>query len=228
MEAVNMGANLRICAVIPAFNESRSLGQVIREAAQYVEQIIVVDDGSADDTARVAAEAGAQVRRHERNRGKGASLSDGLDWAAEQGFDAAISLDADGQHMPREIPRFRQAASDADMVIGNRMTERRNMPFVRWNTNRFMSWLVSRLAGVRLYDSQCGFRLIKTSAWQSLEVKSCNFDFESEILVAAGRAGMRIVPVPISTVYAGEKSKIKPVTDTVRFFRMVWRLWREA
>lgn len=221
-------ASNRVCVIIPAYNEAERIAAVIVGVREHLPRVLVVDDGSADNTAATAREAGAEVLRHEVNRGKGESLRDGFDWACENGYEAILALDADGQHLPAEIPLFLSACAQADIVVGNRMAERHNMPFTRWHTNNFMSGLLSRLAGTPLPDSQCGFRLIRASTWRSLQIESSNFDFESEVLVSAGRKGQQIVFVPISTVYAGETSKISPVTDTIRFFKMVWRLWRQS
>jgi len=218
---------MRLCAVIPAYNEEAHVAGVVERTRPQVERVLVVDDGSRDETAARAREAGAEVLVHETNRGKGASLRDGLDRAAEAGFEAAILLDADGQHLPEEIPRFAAAAAEADLVIGNRMAARAGMPFVRWHTNRVMSRIISSLAGAPIADSQVGFRLLRCAAWRLLQLESSNFDFESEMLVAASRAGLRIASVPVSTVYQDEVSKISPVRDTVRFVRLVWRLWRK-
>ncbi|MBN2710929.1 MAG: glycosyltransferase family 2 protein [Planctomycetes bacterium] len=217
---------MNICAVIPGYNEAKHISEVIKATLLQVDTVLVVDDGSSDGTGEIAKEAGAQVLRHDPNQGKGASLRDGLDWALENGFDAAITLDADGQHLPEEIARFVEIADKADMIIGNRMTEVEDMPWVRLKTNRFMSWVVSKLARTAIPDSQSGFRFIKTAMWKELKDKvlSRNFDFESEIIVAAGRNGYKVADVPISTIYGDEVSKINPVNDTIRFFKMVWRL----
>ncbi len=216
---------LKFCALIPSYNEEPHIAEVVRRTRQFVDDVIVYDDGSSDNSVQEAESAGATVIRHPQNMGKGATLADGMDWAAENGYDAVLTLDADGQHLPEEIQPFLDAIQNAEMVVGSRMAERKDMPFVRWNTNLFMSWVVSKLAHVRIPDSQCGFRMISTKAWKSVEVLSRNFDFESEVLVAIGRAGYRITDVPISTVYGTEVSKINPVKDTIRFFKMVWRLW---
>ncbi len=217
----------KVCAVIPACNEAAHIAAIVARTRKFVAAILVVDDGSVDNSAHLAAEAGAMILRHERNAGKGASLQDGLDWAVEKGFDFAITLDGDGQHLPEEIPNFLAVAADCDLAIGNRMAARHGMPWVRWHTNRFMSAVISRLAGVAIPDSQCGFRLIRCAIWPHLVIRSRNFDYESEMLVAAGRAGLRIAAVPISTVYGTEQSKIRPGRDTIRFLRLVWRLWRQ-
>lgn len=218
---------MRICALIPAYQEAAHIVPVIGRTRAVLPDVLVYDDGSTDGTPDRARGAGAEVLVHEVNQGKGATLADGLDACAARGFDAVVTLDGDGQHAPEEIPRFLEAIENADLVIGNRMTERATMPFVRWHTNRTMSRIVSWLAGVRIEDSQVGFRCIRCGAWKSIDVQTRNFDFESEQLVKAGRAGLRIASVPISTIYGDEVSKINPWVDTIRFARMVWRLWRD-
>jgi glycosyltransferase involved in cell wall biosynthesis len=216
-----------VAGLIPAWNEADRVGPVVAGARAHLPTVYVVDDGSGDGTAAAAEAAGATVLRHPANRGKGAALVTGFERARAEGFDVVVTLDADGQHLPAEIPRLLAAAERADLVVGNRLAGRAGMPLVRWHTNRLMSRIVSRLAGVRIPDSQCGFRCLRLAAWGALRVESRNFDFESEILVRAGRAGLRVVAVPVSTVYNDHASRIRPVTDTVRFFRLVGRLaWR--
>lgn len=218
---------MKVCALIPAYQEAAHIVPVIERTRAVLPDVLVYDDGSTDGTPDLARAAGAEVLVHEVNQGKGATLADGLDACTARGFDAVVTLDGDGQHAPEEIPRFLEAIENADIVIGNRMTERATMPFVRWHTNRTMSRIVSWLAKVRIDDSQVGFRCIRCAAWKSFTVQTRNFDFESEQLVKAGRAGLRIVSVPISTIYGDEVSKINLWVDTIRFAKMVWRLWRE-
>lgn len=219
--------SLRTCALIPALNEERHLADVLARTRPHVDGLLVIDDGSTDRTRAIAQAANpTHVILHERPHGKGASLAEGLDWIASQGFDATVCLDGDAQHDPDEIPRFLERADDFDLLIGNRMDERRDMPWVRWQTNRFTSWTLGRLSGVRVPDTQCGFRWIRAACWRDLHVASRNFDFEGEMIVAAGRGGWRVGNVPVRTIYGDEVSQIHPVRDTVRFFRMVFRLWR--
>ncbi len=217
---------MKTAALIPAFREEKHIAAVVMETKQYVPDVLVVDDGSGDATSQIARDAGAEVVVNQQNMGKGASLVVGLDHLFANGFDAAICLDADGQHLPAEIPRFIKAAEQADLVIGNRMANVETMPFARLWTNRVTSWILSRLAGVTVPDTQCGYRLVRREAWQGVTVHSRNYDFEGEMIVAMGRKGYRITSVPVSTVYGDEISSINPVRDTIRFFSMVWRLWR--
>lgn len=216
---------MKIAALIPAFREERHIADVVKETKNYLSDILVVDDGSPDETARIAREAGAEVLVNERNMGKGASLVNGFNHLFANGYDAAVCLDADGQHLPREIPRFLAMAEQSDLIIGNRMADVKDMPFARLWTNRVTSWILSSLAGVKVPDTQCGYRMVRKEAWQGVTVQSRNYDFEGEMIVAMGRKGFRIASVPVSTVYGDEVSTINPVRDTIRFFKMVWRLF---
>ncbi|HOW97786.1 MAG TPA: glycosyltransferase family 2 protein [Kiritimatiellia bacterium] len=218
-----------VAVVIPAFREERHIGGVVRAVRAEGFEAVVVDDGSDDRTAEVAGEAGAVVIRHDRNQGKGVALQHGFEYAAAHGYEAAVTLDADGQHRPEEIRRFVEAygRGDAPVLIGNRMADTSTMPLIRRWTNRFMSWLLSRLMGQAVPDTQCGFRLYRLDAIPPRDGASERFDAESEILLEIARRGVRIGSVPISTVYGEERSKVNPWTDTIRFFRMLRRYRRE-
>jgi glycosyltransferase involved in cell wall biosynthesis len=215
---------MRILAVIPAYNEAERIADVARRTCAVCETL-VVDDGSRDDTRARAAAAGVEVVSHETNLGKTRALETGFSEASRRGFDAVITLDADGQHRPEEIPRFRRAAeAGADVVVGTRMGDVKRMPRVRLWTNRTTSRIVSWLARCRITDSQSGYRLFRIEVVRTVRVRSDRFAGESEILIQAGRKGFSIVEVPVSTLYFGtEGSKIDPFRDTIRFFRLVGR-----
>lgn len=210
------------CAVvIPCLNEAKAVGDVVIAVRKLLRDVVVVDDGSTDDTAAVAKAAGASIIRHEQPCGKGAALRDGWAEAQRRGFAWAVSMDGDGQHAPGDLPEFLERASRGDvaLVSGNRMADTAGMPFVRRWTNRFMSACLSRVAGVPLPDSQCGYRLMRLEPWSGLPVNSCCFEIESEILVQFARAGLGIAFVPITVIYGDERSKIRPLRDTWRWFR---------
>jgi len=215
----------KVAMVIPAFREEKHIGEVARAVRAEGFDLIVVDDGSADRTAEVAAQAGAIVIRHEQNLGKGIALNDGFEYARNHGYEVVVTLDADGQHRPDEIRRFVEAyvRTGIPVLIGNRMADTRDMPLVRRWTNRFMSWWLSRLMGQYVPDTQCGFRLYRSDVIPYIEASSERFAAESEILLHVARRGIRIGAVPISTVYGNERSKVNPLADTVRFFRMIRR-----
>ena len=220
-------APLKTCILIPAYNEEKRIAAVIREVRDYCPDVIVIDDGSPDDTDKVAAEAGATVLEHVRNQGKGAALQTGFDYARENGYDLAITLDADGQHAPSDIPAFLQAyeRTHSPVLVGNRMGNVAGMPWLRRVVNRFMSDLLSRVMGQHVPDSQCGFRLYHRSAFPEgpYDAHSQRFAAESEILLRLSLQGRKIGAVTIQTIYGDEKSKINPFTDTLRFFRMLRR-----
>ncbi len=154
---------MKICIVIPTYNEAKSIASLIRKIRQQELEVVVIDDGSQDSTSEIAKDNGAIVLRNENNEGKGASLLKGFHYAQDRGFDAVITMDGDGQHLPEEIPYFIRLAtySNSGILIGNRMSERNNMPYIRILTNKLMSWLISFVAGQSIPDTQCGFRLIK-------------------------------------------------------------------
>ena len=217
------GPELRGCALIPAYCEERRIGAVVRETLGHIRPVIVIDDGSPDGTAAEAEKAGATVLRHEKNKGKGAALNTGFAYAAERGYDFVITLDADGQHAPADIPRFIEAflAGGAPALVGNRMGAPAGMPLVRKLTNHLMSWFLSREMGQKVPDTQSGFRLYARAALPFLAADSAAFAAESETLLRLSAHGIKIGSVPISVIYDDEKSKIRPVRDTIRFFRMI-------
>ncbi|HVY70180.1 MAG TPA: glycosyltransferase family 2 protein [Verrucomicrobiae bacterium] len=211
-------------AVIPALDEAGVIGPLIGEIRRYLPSVLIVDDGSQDNTAALAEGSGAEVIRHPETKGKGASLKAGWRRAKERGFSWVLCLDGDGQHAPADIPAFFAAAerTGAPLVIGNRMTDAQKMPPVRRWTNRWLSRRLSRAAGLELPDSQCGFRLMRLDAWEPLLLEAEHYDIESDQLLAFARAGHRVEFVPIQVIYRTERSKIHPVRDTLRWFRW-WR-----
>ena len=221
---------LKVCVLIPAYNEEKHIGAVVREVLDYCPDVVVIDDGSPDDTDRVAAAAGATVLEHVRNQGKGAALQTGFDYARAYGYDLALTLDADGQHAPSDIPAFLQAyeRTHSPVLVGNRMGNVGDMPWNRRFVNRFMSDLLSRVMGQYVPDSQCGFRLYHRSAFPEgpYDAHSQRFAAESEILLRLALQGRKIGAVAIQTIYGDEKSKVNPFFDTIRFFRMLHRFRR--
>lgn len=217
-------------AIIPCLNEASAIADVVVAARQYFPIVFVVDDGSTDDTGSVARRAGAEVLRHEMPRGKGAALQTGWEHARECGSDWALTLDGDGQHSADDIPAFLDAAaqSGAELIVGNRMSHPEGMPWLRKNVNRWMSWRISKLAGLELPDSQCGFRLMNLNAWSKLAVTATCFEIESDVLLAFAARGYSIEFVPIQVIYKTELSKIHPLRDTIRWFRWWWRARRQV
>ena len=209
--------------VIPAFNEHGRISQVVHRVLEHVDNVVVIDDGSSDASAAEAEAAGARVVKHDGNRGKGVALNTGFADARAQGCDVVITMDADGQHDPSDLPRFLEAyqRTGIPVLIGNRMAASDTMPLVRRLTNRFMSWLLSREMGQYVPDTQCGYRLFRCDVIPLVTTHSERFAAESEILLHVAERGIRIDAVPVATIYRDEKSKINPFKDTLRFFQML-------
>ena len=222
---------MKILVLIPCYNENRSITDVVGTARKYVEDVLVVDDGSSDETAQLAENAGAKVISHSENKGKGQALRTGFDYFLKGNWDAVVTVDGDGQHSLDEIPSFIKEAEkdELDIIIGCRMKDLKDMPLIRILVNKFTSLVVSMLSRQKIVDSQSGFRLIKRSVLENVQLSTSNFDTESEILVGAARKGYRVGEIVVKTIYKGEEiSKIKPMRDTIRFFRLVFRMlkWR--
>jgi glycosyltransferase involved in cell wall biosynthesis len=214
-----------VAAIIPAYFEEKHIADVVRRTLKQLANVVVVDDGSTDATAEEARKAGADVIVHEQNRGKGESIKSGFRYWLDHGATYAVILDGDGQHLPEEIDRFLStaASSAAKLLVGTRMSDVREMPLVRRAVNRYMSRKISRACGQEIPDTQCGFRMVHRDIIPNLLGGTERFDYETEMLILASRAGCRIASVPISTVYSDEVSSIHPVRDTLRFFKLMRR-----
>jgi glycosyltransferase involved in cell wall biosynthesis len=218
----------RIAAVIPAYQEASSVGAVV-EAARARLPVLVVDDGSTDGTAAAAEAAGATVLVQQPNEGKGAALRAGFRWALDGGFDAVLTLDADGQHDPAEIPAFLAAwsAGGADLIVGRRNF--RAMPPLRRLSNVVGGWAVSWAVGRTIPDNQSGYRLLsRRLAERMLSSSESGFEFEVEMITRCIREGWAIAWVPIRTIYAGEVSHIRPWHHLRSFVRIVRQARREV
>ncbi len=218
---------MRIAALIPAYNAQRTIPGVVVAARQSIDPVVVIDDGSIDSTGDVARAVGAIVLRHDGNRGKGAALKTGFAWALESGFDAVVTLDADGQHLPGEIPKFVREweVGGADLIIGGRSHLFMHMLPRRRNANRFSAWCISKCAGARVTDSQSGFRLYSANLLRKIHFRTDGFDMESEAIVLAGKRGFRIVTIPIELGFVDgvATSHYKPLRDTLR---IAWTVTR--
>ena len=220
---------MTIVALIPGFNEGPRIASVVRAAAAHL-PVLVVDDGSRDDTASQAQTAGATVIEQRPNQGKGAALRAGFGRALADGAEAVMTLDADGQHDPAEIPAFLAAWAvepRPDLVIGRR--DFRQMPFVRRLSNviggRAFSWAV----GQSVPDNQSGYRLISRRIMEAtLASDEGGFEFEVEMITTCIRMGGTIAWVPIRTIYAGEPSHIRPLAHLRSFIRIVRKARREV
>jgi glycosyltransferase involved in cell wall biosynthesis len=210
--------------VLPCFNEEHGLSVLLPRLVKLLPHVLVVDDGSTDRTRQIAHEQGAAVLPLPSNQGKGTALRHGLEQARLRGFTWVLVMDGDGQHSPEDIQDFLNLAEkdSPDLIIGNRMVHCDNMPWVRHWTNRYLSYRISSLVGQTLPDTQCGFRLIRLSALEGLNLSTTGFEIESEILTQMAMVGCRIAFVPIATIYKEEQSKIHPVRDSLRWFRWLY------
>jgi glycosyltransferase involved in cell wall biosynthesis len=221
-----------IMVLIPAYNAGSSLAEVvaqIREVSPGLD-ILVVDDGSIDGSGEQAEAAGARVLRHPLNRGKGAALRSGFEEFLKGDRKALITLDADGQHLPAEIAGLAGAwvRNGTDIVVGTRKMAGTGMPRLRILSNTLSSFFVSLSAGVRIRDSQSGYRLHSRRVVEAIRTVSSGYAMESEILIKAARRGYAIGEAPISTVYADERSFINPFKQPLLFIGLMLRsvLWR--
>jgi glycosyltransferase involved in cell wall biosynthesis len=210
---------INCAAVVPCFNEGSSIAPLVNAIRRHLPAVIVVDDGSTDETPAVARTAGAEVVRHERNLGKGAALKTGLSLALKRGIEWVLTLDGDGQHAPDDLPAFVACAEEtgARLVVGNRMHNAEAIPWLRRRVNRWMSRKISEGAGRHLPDTQCGFRLIHLETWAGLPLKTEHFEVESEMLFAFLSAGYRVEFVPVQVIGRSRNSHINPVADTFRW-----------
>jgi glycosyltransferase involved in cell wall biosynthesis len=207
----------KIAALIPAYNARETIGAIVSGAKRHLEYVLVIDDGSTDETGAEAARSGAIVIRHLNNRGKGEALKTGFRFLVARGFDAVLTMDADGQHDPDDIPalvsRFKGGA--AGIVIGSRMARRDKIPRYRLIPNLVGNCFLSRASGQPIADSQCGMRIYAARVLNEVSVTSSRFDAEAEILIKAGRLGFTFAFVTISTIYReGAPSHFIPVKDT--------------
>jgi len=218
---------VKVWIIIPAYNQRFRLAGILDELKCKNLSILVVDDGSIDNTYEVAKKKANFVIRNEKNLGKGMSLNKGINYLLKNtDFDYLVAMDADGQHSPSDLDKFLKKAEDgAYFIVGDRMSNPIGMPKLRIMTNKFMSWLISRIARQKIPDTQCGFRLIKREVLEKIKIKTNNFEIESEILIKAARFGFPIKSVPVRSIYFKSlNSRINPFVDTIRFIKFILQL----
>lgn len=207
----------KVFIVIPGLNEEKHIGRVIRKARSAgFKDIVFVDDGSRDKSARVAEKEGATVLSHAINLGKGAAAKTGCDYALQQGARIIVLIDGDGQHKPEDIPRVLKVLKGRDIVFTHRAFNK-NMPFVY----RFGNWFINQstyiLFGLKLKDTQCGFRAMTREAYEKVRWTSPDYTMESEMISLAGKNGLKYAEIPIRTIYH-DKYKGTSIWDGVRIF----------
>jgi glycosyl transferase family 2 len=207
---------VKAIVVVPAFNEAAAVGAVVTAAAAHA-RVIVIDDGSSDATAAVALAAGAEVLRHSRRLGKAQALRTGIAAARARGATFVVTLDGDGQHDCARLPALLAAAAPRTIVIGSRRLEGGPLPPDRLNASRVAGFFVNWSSGLRVLDTQSGFRVYPVALFDEVRTWRAGFVFETEVLLAAAARGwaVREIPVPVLE-RAGERSRFRPVSDGTR------------
>jgi glycosyltransferase involved in cell wall biosynthesis len=219
-------ADAKVAIVIPAYQAARTVADVVA-GARTVAPVYLVDDGSTDGTGDVGRGKGATLLTHATNRGKGAALATGIAAALAAGAEMIVTLDADGQHPPAEIPRLLAPilAGQADLVLGAR--ERTGaMPVGRRITNWISARLATRIAGQGVRDAQTGFRAFTRALAERVRPRGDRYDYETAFLLAACADGFRVACVAVPTIYAGAASHFRPWADTWRVVRVFARYAR--
>jgi glycosyltransferase involved in cell wall biosynthesis len=226
VSSVELG-QLKTGIVIPAFQAESTLTQVLDPLLRLTspDRIIVVDDGSTDGTLQLAESKQVMTVRHPINKGKGAALMTGLLWARSNGWEWAVTLDADGQHATDDLKKFLSVAPSPDtgVVVGTRSIVGTKMPLHRRISNSLSTWIVSKLAGTAVFDAQCGYRAYRICIIDVFPQEG-RFEWEAQALILCCRNGHGVEQVPVQTLYSGEDSHIRLAHDTWRFLRMAGRL----
>lgn len=213
----------KVCAVIPFYNEEKTINEIINRTIQYVDKIIAVNDGSTDNSKQKINDIqNIVVIDLEKNYGKGFALNKGFEKALALEYDTVVTLDSDLQHDPDFIPELLKEIETYDIVIGNRMNNLSAMPFQRRMSNKITSFLLSVKTGQKIPDSQNGFRAIRSDVLKIVKTRNHGYEAESEQIILAARNGFKIGFVNTSTVYGSEKSKIRPIKAIIGFIRTLF------
>tara|TARA_B100000315_G_scaffold252485_1_gene289400 strand:- start:38 stop:730 length:693 start_codon:yes stop_codon:yes gene_type:complete len=218
----------QIAVIIPAYNEGKTIRKIVQRVLLHCKHVIVVDDGSNDETSAAIKDLPVVLLHNKVNQGKAVSLWKGIQTALKAGVSEVITLDADGQHLPEDIPRFIEMgkANPSQIIIGSRLANKAVFPLPRYYANKFANFWISWASGYYLEDSQSGFRLYPAPLLEKLNFKynkSDSFVFDSEILIEAAKHGCRSLPLSISAIYDdnARHSHFRPVLDILCITRMV-------
>ena len=206
---------MMVAALIPAFNCEDRIGGVVAGVARFGLEVLVVDDGSLDDTTGAARRAGARVVRRSQNGGKGDATRSGLAVLLGEPHTHILMMDGDGQHDPEDIPKFLALAEEADFLLGNRLWRREAIPPKRFWTNYIGTRALELMSGFPLEDSQCGFRLVRAGLLRRMGLVGRRYAIDTEILVRAGKLRARFAHVPVQVIYDGSPSHFLAVRDTL-------------
>jgi glycosyltransferase involved in cell wall biosynthesis len=212
----------KVIAGLPAYNEGKYIGTLVLDTRQYVDEVIVVDDGSGDDTARIAGLAGANVVRHPQNLGYGAAIQSLLAEARKRDADVLVILDADSQHDPQEIPHLVQPIREGyDFVVGSRQGQAGQIPFYRRVGQKVILNSLNVLSGKRFTDSECGFRAFSRKALATLDLKESGMAVSAETIAEATRCNLKVTQVPVSVTYHKDGSTLNPFSHGLGVFTRV-------
>jgi glycosyltransferase involved in cell wall biosynthesis len=213
----------KIIACMPALNEGKYIGSLVLKTRQYVDQVIVVDDGSTDDTVEIAKLAGAKVIQHKHNKGYGAAIQSIFAEAKKVNPDVLVILDADGQHNPQEIPNLIKPILDGDYdcVIGSRQGQAKKIPFYRRIGQRIILRSVKTISENQLNDSECGFRAFSRKAIKTLKLKESGMAVSAETVAEATRKNLKITQVPVNVTYNQDSSTLHPVRHGLSVFTRI-------
>lgn len=210
-------------AVIPAMNEASRIKPVLKKTKRHIDNLIVVDDGSDDNTGKIARDEKAIVLRHRVNMGKGAALKTGCDYAISKGAERIVVLDSDGQHDPEEIPEFLKSLEDTDIVFGKRRFNNQMPSLMRFG-NSFINLMTRLLYGMRLSDTQSGYRAFTADAYRKIRWKASDYSMESEMIANSGKHGLRYKEIPIKTIYSDRYKGTTALDGISIVWDMIW--WR--
>lgn len=217
---------MSVYVIIPACNEAKNIGDVIKKVRKHTNNIIVVDDGSKDKTYEIARKNKAVVLRHVVNMGKGAALKTGCDYALKQGAKKIIVLDADGQHDPKEIPVFLKNLNRNEIVFGGRKLNKK-MPFVLKFGNLVLHQIAKSLYNIDIKDTQCGYRAFTANAYKKIRWKATDYSMESEMIANVSKNKLKYKEIPIETIYS-DKYKGTTILDGMKiaFNMFLWKFRR--
>lgn len=211
-------------AIMPAYNEGDTIRKAVEKTKKYVDKVIVVDDGSIDNTFDEAESADIRLR-HIVNIGKGLALKTGFEAAQNINADIIITIDSDLQHDPEEIPKFLEKIKDNDIVIGTRCLNK-NMPLIFRTGNLLIHYIFGILFNLKIKDTQCGFRAFKSEIYPKIKWQALNYAVETEMLAKAGKNNLKIAEIPIKTIYA-DKYKGTNIIDGMKIILNMfkWKLF---
>jgi len=216
---------MKIWVIIPAFNEEENIVKVTREIKKLSLPTIVVDDGSSDNTySRILEEKVNVLIRNEKNLGKGKALRKAFKYIIDRGLecDAVIIMDADAQHLPQDLDLFIDKLKlGSSFVVGNRLSSPKNMPISRIITNKIMSFIISKISGQKIPDTQCGFKAVRREVLEKFRLRTTKYDIDSELIIQASSFGCKIESIPVKSIYRKENSNINPLLDAARFIKFI-------